>query len=237
MIPKLTEPYENDYNSFCRRIKENGLVLSDSDGLYWEPLLPIARDLGKEIEYRNFVKNSNLCYEDISKQIVLLKNYPIKRAEDKIGEAQLFCGARESIDAFKKYGLEVVVITDNPLAEVWRNTDAFRRKLGVFHINSTSRAETRDGKYTGRIEIPSKDLPSRTKPKIVDYYVEKYNPRKLVGIAQGENDIPLVKAVKTHGGYVFVVNSNSSKMSEMADTHIEHIGDAPEIIEKVLNEL
>jgi len=66
MIPK-PEPYKDDHDSFCRRISENGLVLSDSDGLLWNPLLPIARDLGMEIEYEKFVKESNLCFEDLSK--------------------------------------------------------------------------------------------------------------------------------------------------------------------------
>jgi phosphoserine phosphatase len=231
MFPELMEAHEKDWNDFCKRIRENGLVVSDSDDLYWHPLLPIARDLGMETEYRDFIGNGGACYEAIAKQMTLLKGYPVDRGAEKMREAQLFPGSKESIEAFKKHGLEVVIITDNPLAQVMQNKDIFRDKMGVNHILSTSTAEIREGKYTGGLSSFT------SKPEIVDYWVEKYKPKKLIGIIQGENDIHLGKAVKKHGGYVFVVNSNSPEMSEMADTHIEKIEQAPEIIEKVLKEL
>jgi phosphoserine phosphatase len=231
MFPELMKAHEKDWNDFCKRIKENGLVVSDSDDLYWHPLLPIARDLGMETEYKEFVKNDSICYEDIAKQMTLLKGYPVDRGAEKMREAQLFPGSKESIEAFKRYGLEVIIVTDNPLAQIMRNKEIFRSKMGVDHVISTSTAEVREGKYTGGLSSFT------TKPEIVDYWVKKYNPRKLIAVVQGENDMNLGKAVKEHGGYVFVVNSNSPQLSEMADTHIENIENAPEIIERVLKEL
>jgi len=231
MFPELMEANERDWNKFCKRIRENGLVVSDSDGLYWHPLLPIARDLGMETEYKEFVGNGGVCYESITKQMTLLKDYSVDKVAEKMRKAQLFPGSKESIKTFQRYGLEVIIVTDNPLAEIIQNKEIFRNKIGINHIISTATAEVREGKYTGGVS------PFKPKPGIVDYWVKKYNPKKLIGIIQGENDIPLGKAVKEHGGYVFVVNSNSTEMSKMADTHIEKIEDAPEIIERVLKEL
>jgi len=231
MFPELMEADEKDWNAFCKRIRENGLTVSDSDGLYWHPLLPIARDLGMETQYKEFVGNGGACYEAIAKQMALLKDYPVSRGAEKIREAQLFPGSKESIETFKRHGLEVIIITDNPLAQIIQNKEIFKSKMGVNHIVSTSTAEIRGGKYTSGLS------PFTPKPEIVNYWVKNYKPRKLIGIIQGENDINLGKAVKAHRGYVFVVNSNSPELSEIADTHIENIEDAPEIIEKVLREL
>lgn len=230
---KLTEASADDYNSFCRCIRENGLVLSDLDHLFWNPFYKIAKDLGMEKEYNAFVKGSSMNYESIASKMPLIKGYDTEGVSDLLRKTKLFSGSRESIQTFKDFGLKVGVVTDNPFAEVWKNNQIIRDKLNVSFVRSTCDAKIRDGKYTGEL-LPSKN---RTKPKIVDYFIATYKPKRLFGMVQGENDIPFAESLKAHRGYVFVFNSNSAKLSEMADIHIESIKEAPKIIEEVLKGL
>jgi len=208
-----------------RRIRENGLVITDIDGLHIDLTRGIAIDMGKEREYEAFVQNG-ITYEGIKEQMKGLKGYNVERGATKIGEP--FYGSKKLIETFRKYGFEVFGLTDNPLAAVSENEKVIKKKLGIDHIYTTSNAKVINGHYTGELSD------HHPKEEIIEYFEKVFHPKILIGVFQGENDGLAAKKVKEKGGKVFIVNSDSQNLKELADFHSENIEKATEIVEKEL---
>jgi len=218
---EMAEEDSKRFEEFRRRVG-NGLVVTDIDQLHMDITEGIAEDIGMGEAYRAFVKN--ISYERIRKQMELLRGYSVERGATKIGEP--YSGSKELIETFRKHGLEVFGLTDNPLATVPENQKVIQEKLGIQHIYSTSTAEVREGIYTGEL--------SRYHPKeeLIEHLVSVFHPKKIIGIFQGENDHGAAEKVKEKGGKVFIVNSNSQILNKLADFHSENTEKAAEIAEK-----
>ena len=221
---EMAEEEGKRLEEFHRRVG-NGLVVSDIDHLHMGITEGIAEDIGMGEAYRAFVGN-DITYDRIRKPMKLLKGYNVARGATKIREP--YSGSRELIETFQKHGLEVFGLTDNPLATIPENKRVIQEKLGIQHIYSTSTAEVREGCYTGELSA------YHPKEELIEHLVSVFHPKVIIGLFQGENDSPAAKKIKEIGGKVFIVNSNSQTLNELADFHSESTEKAAEIAEKEL---
>lgn len=204
------------------------VVISDLTRLLIDEVRPLAEYFGKQEEYE---ASPDINYETIKEYArELLKDCNVNFIKSKISEANPNKGVIETVQLFRKRGGKFFIITDDPLLSISENKQVIQQKLNLDDIYTTSSLVLENGKCTGELtDYCPKD-------KIAEMLIKQHSSEKIICMVQGENDISLARATKRHGGYVFVVNSNSPKLREISDLYIKDIKDASTKIESFLKE-
>ncbi len=203
-------------------MKSRKLAVCDLTGLFMDEVEHIAKELGLKRKYRKAV-NVGIKFRDIKNYIGLLSFRPLKWISSLLKKSRPFAGAVETVEALRRSGYEVFIITDDPLLSIEQNKRIIKEKLGVQQIFPTTQLHT-DGNFISGISS------MKTKPRIFQSLLKVFRPTKLIGIVQGENDIALAKAIKKKNGFVLGV-SNSQKLGKICDCCINNVSDAPHALE------
>ena len=134
-------------------------------------------------------------------------------------------GAVEFLEGIKSYEYETYIITDNPLAGLAEIKEVLKEKLPVEEIYSTTQIDEETLTIKGYVP----------KSEIFKTIYENFDslPKKLLGVVQGKNDIPLAYEIKRYDGILIVANSNSKELKKLADYCVASTGELPKILEKI----
>lgn len=205
-------------------MKFKKLAVCDLTGLFMDEVENIAKALKLGRKYKKIAKSGKLNSDDIKKYIGLISSKPLVWISILLKKSKPFAGAVETVELLRRSGYDVFIITDDPLLSIEQNKKIIKEKLGVQQIIPTAQLQTDGNHISGISEM-------QPKPKILQTLLRKFRPRSLIGIVQGENDIPLARAIKNKKGFVLAVNSHSQKLEKLCDRHIEKIRQAPHVLQ------
>lgn len=195
-----------------------------------DEVFPVAKAVGVEKEYKEMVEAGKTDYEDIKKYLKLLYGKPESWIAKQINKAEPYEGSKETITYLKKAGYNTFIVTDDPLASLPECNKTIAGKLGgEIKIIPTAEIEYSGGKICGGL----KDI--KTKPRIMQELLGKCGKSpEIICMVQGHNDIEMAKYARKITGTVISVNSHSQELENASNHHIDSIGEAPSLLEKIL---
>ncbi len=197
------------------------LAFCDLTHLFIDELEPLAKKLGKENEYKE-VSSKNLGVKDITQYLHLLHGMKVEEIAKEIEKAKPYEGAVEFISGIKRRNYKPIIVTDNPLLHFREVRNIIEKKLNVNDIYSTF------------VLTKNYDIEQYFPKEIIcEKLYNRYKPRILLGVVQGENDYNMAKFVKERQGKVIGVNSDSEKIREISDYWVEETRYLPKILSAI----
>ncbi len=201
------------------------IAICDLTHLFIDEVKPVAEALDIADVYEKL--NGNISQKSIE---YYFNKYLIGRKCDWLAEqikkAEPYNGSTETIEILKSNDYKVISVTDDPLMHPVENKKTIMNKLGIDDIISTSEITITDGVYNSLSGF-------KTKPEIIAGIIGCYKPLKTIGIVQGKNDISMAEYLKKTGAKVIGVNSNSEKLNNICDYHIDNISEFPCFLKQI----
>jgi phosphoserine phosphatase len=186
-----------------------------------DELRPVAEEYALEVEYAQLLGNISIA--EIEKYMKVLRGAETKNIADIMNRAKPYPGAAEAIGMLRKYNFYVAVITDDTLAAIPEVKSYIKSALGLDELRTTSSPEIIDSKLTGNV------LSYEKKERIVEDMISDREPKSLLGIFQGANDLPAAKTVRDYSGYVVAVNSSCRELECISQLHMSGINESEKL--------
>lgn len=171
-------------------------------------------------------ETGEMSFKQIERYLGLLSGKTEEWIAGHIDKAEPYKGSRETIECLKKSDYIPIIVTDDALMSLPECNRIVKEKLGADKIIPTAEIEYDGEKICGGLKN------KRTKPKIFEKLIAKYNPCRILCVAQGKNDYGMAAHARKVGGTVISVNSHSPELESVSDHHINSIAEAPKLLKK-----
>jgi phosphoglycolate phosphatase-like HAD superfamily hydrolase len=197
------------------------IAFCDLTHLFIDELQPIAEMFGIEKEYEEIAKGKT-SFEMVEAYLKLIRGISPKELAREMEKAEPYEGAVEFINGIKEKGYFPIVVTDDPFLCFEEPAEVIRSKLGISTIYPTFYL---DKNYKIKKYTP-KNVICKRLCRIV-------KPQKVLGVVQGENDYVMAKFIKSYGGKVVGVNSDSEAIRSISDYWVPETKYLPQILPKI----